>query len=124
MSPIFLPFNSSSFSFVSPAAAASVTNRSSWLWIPFERLVVLDAAIDEILGRLQELGVHGLHAFPGQWAGVVTALLAHSAELGIVSRVVLVRRPAIQHTARTKLFIERRILDAGIVELFRLFFGI
>jgi len=30
----------------------------------------------------------------------------------------------VQYTARAELFLERRILDAGIVELFRLFFGI
>ena len=54
-----------------------------------ERLVVLDAAVDELLGRLEELRVHGLHALAGQRAGVLTALLAHRAELRIFGGVVL-----------------------------------
>jgi hypothetical protein len=82
------------------------------------------AAVDKLLGRLEELGVHSFHALAGQGTGVLAALPAHPAKLRIFGGVVLVRRPAVQYTPRPKLLLERRILHAGVVELLRLFFGV
>ncbi len=63
-----------------------------------ERLVVIVGAPDEVLGRRQELGIAGFHAFPGQRAGVFDLLLADAPQRG-VGGIVFFGGPGTDHAA-------------------------
>ena len=87
-----------------------------------ERLAGLDLALDEIDRCRGRLVVDRLHAFLGQWSGVLDGLLADLAEAWIDGRIVTVACLASQHPARPELGLERRIF--WVIRVFRVFLGI
>ena len=87
-----------------------------------ERLPGLHLLLDEGDGGIERFVVHRLHALLGQRACVLDLLLADLAEARIDGRVVGVGRPAVQHSARSELRAEGRIL--WIVLVLRLLLGV
>jgi hypothetical protein len=73
------------------------------------RLPGLVLAGDEVLGRAQELFVHGFHARLAQRARVLDHLRADATERRILGGVVGVGRLAAQHAARPESFQEPEI---------------
>ena len=67
-----------------------------------ERRPRLVLAVDEVEPMLQHLVVDRLHPLLRQWPRVLNALPAHAAPARLLGRVVLVRRPAVQDTARAE----------------------
>ena len=67
-----------------------------------ERLIVGMRALDEVLRCVHKLGVTRLHAFPSERAGVLNLLFAHAAPARLLSGVVLLRRPGVQHASRAE----------------------
>ena len=72
--------------------------------------------------RAGDVVVDRLHALSVQRAGVLDGLLADTAEARILSRVVDIRRFAVQHATRPKVLPEHRLL--WIVGILRLLLGV
>src|SRR6476660_8755190 len=68
-----------------------------------ERLAVFVLALDQIGGRGDEFVVAGLHALFRQRPGVFDPLLADASPTRLFRGIVLIGRPAMQHTAGTEL---------------------
>ena len=72
-----------------------------------------------------ELGVAGLHAFLGQWAGIFNFLFTDAAPFRLLGGIIFLGGPGVQHTARAKHLCEiGEILFRRIVHVFRLLFGV
>ena len=90
-----------------------------------ERLAPPVLTPDEVGSRIDELVVTGLHALARQRSRVLDPLHAHAAPARVLLRIVLVRRPALQHSTRTEALPEP--LEAvlfGVVRVLGLLLGV
>src|SRR5262245_61622095 len=87
-----------------------------------ERFAGLGLPPNEVDGRVGRLVVDRLHAFLGEWSGVLNALATDLAETRIDRSIVLGGRFAFEHAARTEFLFEGGVL--WIVGMLGLFFGI
>ena len=74
-----------------------------------DRLAGRLLTLDEVHGPVGDVVVDRLHPLLGQRAGVLDDLLADLAEPRVHGRVIRVAGLRVQHTARAKLFAERRV---------------
>src|SRR5450756_730966 len=87
-----------------------------------ERLLVVHSLVDELVGSAVDFLVYRWHARLGQRSSILDPLFADLPPPRLVSRIILIRGPTVQHTARSEIRLERRILR--IVVSFRLLFCI
>jgi hypothetical protein len=81
--------------------------------------------LDEVLGRRRRLVVDRLHPLPCQRTRVLDPLPAHAPPARLLGRVVLVRRPRVDDTARPELLpVLREVLLGRIVLHLRLLLGV
>jgi hypothetical protein len=90
-----------------------------------ERLTRGVLPLDEVLGRRRRLVVDRLHALLRERAGVLDSLLAHAPPAWLFGRVVLVRRPRVDHAARPEpLLVLWEVLLGRVVRHLRLLLGV
>ena len=77
-----------------------------------ERLVVSLRLVDECECLLKDFVVHRLHPLRKERAGVLDPLLADFAPAGLHRRIVAIRRPRVDHVARSDRRSERRRIVA------------
>ena len=65
-----------------------------------ERLAVSPGLVDELERLIEDLVVDRLHPFRIERAGILDLLLADLAPTRLHGRIVVVRRPGVEHVAR------------------------
>jgi len=85
----------------------------------FSRFVL---TLDPIFSSGDEFIIAGLHPFRGEGAGVFDFLFPHLAPTRLLRRVVFLRGPTVQNTARTEFLAESWVLR--VIDVLRLFFAI
>ena len=87
-----------------------------------ERRAGRDLPLDEVDRRIRGLVVDRLHAFAGEWSGVLDRLPADPAPARLLGRVVGIARLAAQHAARAELLAKARV--SRVVEVLGLLLGV
>src|SRR5689334_3795254 len=90
-----------------------------------ERFSSLVLTFDEITGGCYEFVITRFHALLGERTSILNLLLSYSSPARMLRRIVLVCCPAMQHSARSKFFVELwKIFLRRPIRQFRLFFGV